>query len=86
MSGNGRLVSWCRFQRPYYGDLLEVPWTTIVVELDEGPLFISNPVDVDYDDLSSGMPVGLDFLDCEDDAGPFRLPVFGRARPGAGAS
>jgi uncharacterized OB-fold protein len=77
-SGNGRVVSWCTFQRPYYGEL-GVPWTTILVELAEGPLFISNPVGFDYDDISFGMPVRVSFIDCEDAVGPFRLPVFERA-------
>lgn len=77
-SGNGRVVSWCRFQRPYYSEL-GVPWTTILVELAEGPLFISNPVGFDYDDISFGMLVRVSFIDCEDAAGPFRLPVFERA-------
>jgi uncharacterized OB-fold protein len=77
MSGNGRVVSWCTFQRPYYSEL-GVPWTTILVELSEGPLFISNPVDFEHDDISFGMSVRVTFIDCEDDAGTFRLPVFER--------
>jgi len=84
MSGNGRVVSWCTFQRPYHREL-RVPWTTILVELSEGPLFISNPVDFEYDDVSFGMPVRATFVDCEDDAGAFRLPVFERAGQGGGS-
>jgi uncharacterized protein len=77
-SGNGRVVSWCTFHRPYYAEL-GVPWTTILVELTEGPLFISNPVGFDHDDISFGMPVRVSFIDCEDADGAFRLPVFERA-------
>jgi len=77
-SGSGRIVSWCTFQRSYYSEL-EVPWTTILVELAEGPLFISNPVGFDYDDISFGMLVRVTFIDCEDAGGAFRLPVFERA-------
>lgn len=85
MSGEGRVVSWCRFQRPYYQEL-EVPWTTILVELDEGPLLVSNPAGIDYDDLTFAMPVRVTFLDCEDDAGRFRLPVFQPTAGGHGGS
>ena len=43
MSGRGRIVSWCTFERDYYAGILPIPWETILVELEEGPLFISNP-------------------------------------------
>jgi hypothetical protein len=68
-------VSWCTFERPYYAEL-EVPWDTILVELDEGALFVSNPSGFTNDDVEHGMVVRVTFVDCEDDAGPFRLPVF----------
>jgi uncharacterized OB-fold protein len=79
MSGRGRVVSWCSFERDYYGGVLPLPWDTILVELEEGPLFLSNPEGFSLKELEPGMPVAVDFLDCEDDAGPFRLPVFRRA-------
>ncbi len=75
LSGRGQIVSWCRFERSYYPEL-EVPWDTILVKLDEGPLFISNPSGFDNDGVTHGMTVHLAFLDCVDDAGTFRLPVF----------
>lgn len=78
--GEGTLASWCTFERAYYEEI-SVPWDTILVALVEGPLFISNPVGFTNDDAALGMPVRVRFLDCEDDAGPFRLPVF----EGAGA-
>jgi uncharacterized protein len=80
LSGRGRVVSWCTFERRYYAEL-EVPWDTILVELDEGPLFISNPSGFSNDEVAPAMPVRVTFIDCEDDAGPFRLPVFVRAEP-----
>jgi uncharacterized OB-fold protein len=79
MSGQGRIVSWCTFERDYYAGLLPLPWNTILVELDEGPLFISNPQDFTWREMEPGMPVRVEFLDCEDEAGPFALPVFRRA-------
>jgi uncharacterized protein len=79
MSGRGKIVSWCTFERDYYAGVLPIPWETILVELEEGPLFISNPIDLSWSNLQFNMPVKLSFLDCEDRAGSFRLPVFGRA-------
>jgi len=49
-----------------------------LVELEEGPLFISDPLDFGYDDISPDMPVALAFIACEDTAGPFNLPIFKR--------
>jgi uncharacterized OB-fold protein len=77
LSGRGRIVSWCSFERRYYEEL-EIPWDTIVVELDEGPLFISNPSGFRNEEVTQGMPVQVTFLGCEDDAGSFQLPVFER--------
>lgn len=79
MSGRGRIVSWCSFERDYYQGLLPIPWDTILVELEEGPLFISNPEGFGWRDISAAMPVMLSFIACEDSAGTFGLPVFKRA-------
>jgi len=78
VSGKGKLASWCTFERPYYGDLMPVPYDTIIVELDEGPWFISNPKGFTNRDAALGMPVKVAFLDCEDQHGHFALPVFER--------
>lgn len=80
LSGRGRLVSWCTFERSYYGGLLPTPWETVVVELEEGPLFIANPAGFTVADATVGDPVHVRFVDCEDSHGAFRLPVFA---PGA---
>ena len=79
MCGRGKIVSWCTFERDYYAGLLPIPWETILVELEEGPLFISNPLDFSWQEIRFNMPVTVSFLECEDRAGSFRLPVFGRA-------
>lgn len=76
LSGKGRLVSWCTFERDYYRGMLPVPWPTILVALDEGPLFISNPQGFGAEDYRLDMPLRVTFMDCEDDAGAYRLPVF----------
>jgi uncharacterized OB-fold protein len=79
VSGKGRLASWCTFERPYYGELMPVPYDTILVELDEGPWFIANPLGFANVEAELGMAVKVAFLDCEDSHGPFRLPVFEKA-------
>lgn len=76
LSGRGRVVSWGTFVQDYYRGLLDVPYDTILVELEEGPLFIANPDGFNEAETEWGMPVAVRFVDCEDSAGPFRLPVF----------
>lgn len=78
MSGSGTIAAWCCFERDYYGGLLPLPWNTILVELAEGPLFLANPKDFTWRDITIGMEVRLAFIDCEDSAGAFQLPVFER--------
>ena len=78
-SGRGKIISWCAFEREYYPGILPLPWDTILVRLDEGPIFLSNPNGFSYSDIHSGMPVKVTFVDCEDEAGEFKLPVFERA-------
>ena len=79
VSGKGRLVSWCAFHQDYYGGVIPVPYETILVELAEGPMFISNPQGFVAAETPMGAPVKLAFLACEDAAGAFRLPVFEKA-------
>jgi uncharacterized protein len=80
MSGRGKIVSWCTFERDYYHGALPLPWDNILVELAEGPLFLSNPQGFACRDIDAGMPAGMavrvDFIECEDSAGRFNLPVF----------
>ena len=78
-SGNGQLVSWSTFERDYYQGVIPTPYDNILVELEEGPLFLSNPKDFTWRDAKPGMPVKLAFIDCEDSAGVFALPVFEKA-------
>ena len=76
VSGRGTLASWCTFEREYYQGLIPVPYDTILVELEEGPLFISNPFGFDREAFVMGASLTLRFLECEDGAGRFSLPVF----------
>jgi uncharacterized OB-fold protein len=83
LSGRGTIVSWCTFEHDYYQGQLPIPWETVLVELTEGPLFLSNPRGMTRHDMRVGLPVRVAFLPCEDGAGPFKLPVF--EADGAGA-
>ena len=78
MSGRGEVVSWCSFHQEYYGGVMPRPYDCILVELEEGVLFLSNPLGFAFEEITLGMAVGVQFIDCEDDAGAFKLPVFAR--------
>jgi len=77
VSGRGTLASWCTFVQKYY-DALEVPYDTVLVALEEGPLFISNPAGFTNDEARLGDVVEVEFVAASDDAGEFFLPVFAR--------
>lgn len=76
MSGRGKLVSWCTFERDYNRGMLPIPWDTVLVELEEGALFIANPQGFSWPEMAVGMPVEVAFIAAEDQAGEFMLPVF----------
>jgi uncharacterized OB-fold protein len=78
MTGRGTVVGWNRFDQDYFGGLLPLPYDTLLVELEERQLFITNPLGFTIDDVSPGMPVKVAFIAVEDSAGPFMLPVFER--------
>ncbi len=78
MSGRGTVASWCSFDQDYYRGLLPRPYDCILVELEEGVLFMSNPKGFGWQDVTIGMPVKVTFIDVEDSGGPFKLPVFER--------
>jgi len=78
ISGLGKVISWCTFEHDYYRGVLPIPYDTIMVELAEGPIFISNPSGFGREDITFEMPVKLAFVDCVDSAGQFSLPVFAK--------
>lgn len=49
-------------------------WDTIMVELVEGPSFISHPGDFGAADIEPGMPVKVAFVSCEDKMGHSIFP------------
>jgi uncharacterized OB-fold protein len=79
MSGKGKVVSWCSFVQDYYRGMMPVPYDNIMVELAEGPIFMSNPANFAYDDITINMAVEVTYIDADDAAGAFKLPVFRKA-------
>lgn len=75
LRGTGTILTHSIFEKQYYPEC-PTPWATIMVELDEGPLFISNPQNMPPHQLRQGTRVKVCFIDCVDDAGEFKLPVF----------
>jgi hypothetical protein len=49
----------------------------VALELAEGPLFISYPIDLDAGELREGMTLELRWTDGADRFGEYNLPVFG---------
>ncbi len=75
VSGRGALLSWVVFQRQYFEEY-PAPHPVVMVELAEGPLFISQPVGATVDEFRDGLAMELAWLDGEDRFGEYQLPVF----------
>lgn len=75
-SGKGTLFSWTTTMQPMmpqFADL--VPYSPVVVELEEGVRMLSWLVDTDADDFTLGLPVEVVFDDVTPD---MTLPKFRR--------
>jgi uncharacterized protein len=82
-SGTGRLISWVTYHRAYHPAFKDrLPYTVVIVELDEGPRLISNLTgDTDRRALSIDMPVRLVI----EQEGENALPRFTAAAPRDGS-
>ncbi len=78
MSGRGKVVSWCSFTQDYYRGAIPVPYDCILVELEEGVLFVSNPSGFGWEEMVPEKAVTVSFLAAEDADGAYQLPVFER--------
>ena len=76
MAGRGKVLSWTTFRRSYFPEY-PAPHTVIVLELDEGPLFVAYPVEMALEDLQEGKALSLRWADGQDEFGEYNLPVFG---------
>jgi uncharacterized OB-fold protein len=75
VSGRGTVLSWVVFRRQYFPEY-PTPHYVVMVELEEGPLFISNPVETGEADLKDGLRVSLAWAEGHDRFGDYNLPVF----------
>jgi uncharacterized OB-fold protein len=71
-SGRGTLYSYTIVHRPQQ-PVFEVPYTVVVVELEEGWHMLSNLVDCDPDEIEIGMPLEILFREMSDE---ITLPLF----------
>ena len=61
-SGRGTLFSYVVFDRAYHPAWeAKVPYNVSLIELEDGPLVLSNVVGIKNEDLKIGMAVGADF-------------------------
>ena len=74
LSGKGKVWSWSVFYQVYYQSFAkDIPYNVIQVQVDEGPIMISNMVECKNEDLKCDMRVEIVF----DDVTPeVTLPKF----------
>lgn len=78
VSGKGKVYSWGVTYRAFHpGFAGDIPYASVIVELDEGVRLTTNIVDVTPEGLYIGMPVEVIF---EDVTNEITLPMFRRAR------
>jgi len=77
-SGKGKLFSWTTVMQPMLPQFADrVPYSPVVIEMDEGVRILSELVDVSNEELRLGLPVEVAF----DDVTPeVTLPKFRRAQ------
>jgi uncharacterized OB-fold protein len=74
LSGRGKVFSFVVFHRAYHPAWEgKVPYNVALIELDEGPIMLSNVVDVDNADLAVGFPVQVAFEAMDES---LAIPVF----------
>lgn len=74
VSGRGTLFSWVTFHRAYWGGFAkDLPYEVCLVELDEGPFFVSNLVNAAEGSVAVGDRVEVVFERVTDD---ITLPKF----------
>jgi len=74
MSGRGQVFSFVVFHRAYHPAWEgKVPYTVALIELDEGPVMLSNVIGVDPAKLAVGLPVAVAFEAVDES---LAIPVF----------
>lgn len=73
-SGRGKLFTWIVMHRKYHdGFADDVPYNVALVELEEGPFYLTNIVDCENDQLKQGMELDVTFEQVTDE---IILPKF----------
>jgi uncharacterized protein len=74
MSGRGKVFSFVVFHRAYHPAWEgRVPYNVALVELDEGPIVLSNVIGIDNAELAVGLPVAVAFEAVDES---LSIPVF----------
>jgi len=74
VSGRGKVFSFIVFQRAYHPAWEgRVPYNVALIELDEGPILLSNVIDVDNARLTVGLDVRIAFERLDE---ALSIPVF----------
>jgi uncharacterized OB-fold protein len=71
-AGTGTVYSWTTVWRPQ-SPAFTVPYTAIIVDVDEGWQMLSNLIGCEHDAVEIGLPVVVDFYDLDDE---ITLPYF----------
>jgi uncharacterized protein len=66
-TGRGTVFTWATTYRALHPAFTDVPFTQVVVELEEGPRMVTSVEGVGEDDLAIGMPVEVVFDDVDDE-------------------
>ena len=79
VSGRGKVFSFVVFHRAYHPAWEgRVPYNVALIELDEGPIMLSNVVDVDNAKVTVGLAVRIAFEAVDEH---LSIPVFAPASP-----
>ena len=79
VSGRGKVFSFVVFHRAYHPAWeSRVPYNVALIELDEGPILLSNVIDVENAKLAAGLDVRIAFERLDD---ALSIPVFVPAGP-----
>jgi uncharacterized OB-fold protein len=79
VSGRGKVFSFVVFHRAYHPAWeARVPYNVALIELDEGPILLSNVIDVDNATLAVGLDVRIAFERLDE---ALSIPVFVPAAP-----
>lgn len=74
VSGKGKVFSFVVFHRAYHPAWEgKTPYNVSLIELDEGPIMLSNVVEIDNAKMAVGLPVQVAFQPLDDEV---TLPVF----------